>query len=172
MLDCVRTRTARRALTPAMPRDFPSFTRKTSVDGPSTFDAVLDQLLEREPPPTAAAFRAHSGAAFDPTYAAAPASLGSAGDAAFALYEDADLAGVGAKATAEPLRSIEDAVARELSLSDDLEPADLERIRRRFAYRNHPDRVAPSLKGQALERMTIANVLIDQALKAARARTR
>jgi hypothetical protein len=159
MLDCVRTRAAQHALTPAMPRDFPSFTRKTSVDGPSTFDAVLDQLLEREPPPTAAAFRAHSGAAFDPTYAAA-------------LYEDADLAGVGAKATAEPLRSIEDAVARELSLSDDLEPADLERIRRRFAYRNHPDRVAPSLKGQALERMTIANVLIDQALKAARARTR
>ncbi|MGE0850227.1 MAG: hypothetical protein AB7O44_11495 [Hyphomicrobiaceae bacterium] len=154
-----------------MPRDIPSFARKTSVDGPSTFDAVLDQLLEREPPPAAAAFRAHSGAAFDPTYAAAPASPGSAGDAASTLYEDADLAGVGAE-VAEPPRSIEDAVARELRLSNDLEPAELERIRRRFAYRNHPDRVAPGFKGQALERMTIANVLIDQALKAARARAR
>ena len=58
----------------------------------------------------------------------------------------------------------------ELQLSDDLEPADLERIRRTFAYRNHPDRVGPAHKMHALRRMTVANVLIDQALKTARAR--
>jgi len=66
--------------------------------------------------------------------------------------------------------SVEEAVARELQLSEALEPADLERIRRTFAYRNHPDRVGPAHKARALQRMTVANVLIDQALAAARAK--
>ena len=73
---------------------------------------------------------------------------------------------------ASPPRSVEETVALELNLTDDLRPADLERIRRTFAYRNHPDRVGPAHKMHALRRMTVANVLIDQALKTARARAR
>ena len=83
------------------------------------------------------------------------------------MYIDVDMPGTPPKAT--PL-SAEEAVTLELHLSDDLEPADLERMRRTFAYRNHPDRVGPAHKAQALQRMTVANVLIDHALKAARAR--
>jgi len=82
---------------------------------------------------------------------------------------DLDIAGTVAKATP---RSIEEVVTQELQLADDLEPADLERIRRTFAYRNHPDRVGPAHKLHSRRRMTAANVLIDQALEAARTRTR
>jgi hypothetical protein len=57
-------------------------------------------------------------------------------------------------------------------LSDNLEPAEMERRRRLFAYRNHPDRFGPSQQAVALQRMTIANVLVDRALKLARSRTR
>jgi hypothetical protein len=70
----------------------------------------------------------------------------------------------------EPVNSVAESVARELQISHDLTPADLERIRRAFAFRNHPDRAVPTRKAQALLRMTEANVQIDAALKAARAR--
>ena len=66
--------------------------------------------------------------------------------------------------------SVEDSVALELQLSDDLEPAQIERRRRVFAYRNHPDRFGSDYQALALQRMTVANVLIDRALKAARSR--
>ena len=85
------------------------------------------------------------------------------------MYVHTDAAG---RAPTVPPRSVEETVAHELQLSDDLKPADLERIRRTFAYRNHPDRVGPAHKMHALRRMTVANVLIDQALKTARARAR
>ncbi len=85
------------------------------------------------------------------------------------MYVHADIAGT---APTAPPRSVEETVAHELQLSDDLAPADLERIRRTFAYRNHPDRVGPAHKMHALRRMTVANVLIDQALETARGRAR
>jgi hypothetical protein len=71
---------------------------------------------------------------------------------------------------AAPSPCVEEAVVRELDLSDALAPTELERIRRAFAYRNHPDRVGPAYKARALQRMTIANVLIDRALARARAK--
>ena len=41
------------------------------------------------------------------------------------------------------------------------------RIRRDFAFKNHPDRVAPHLRQHAMVRMQVANMLIDDARRAA-----
>jgi hypothetical protein len=56
-------------------------------------------------------------------------------------------------------------VFEELGLRDDLSDAELRRIRRDFAVRNHPDRVPVAQRDEATKRMTLANVLIDRALK-------
>jgi hypothetical protein len=58
-----------------------------------------------------------------------------------------------------------EAVAAELGLTPALGAKDLERIRREFALANHPDRAAPAARDLATARMTIANTLIDQALR-------
>ena len=42
-------------------------------------------------------------------------------------------------------------------------PETLDRLRREFAFRNHPDRVAPELRQRAIVRMQIANRMIDDA---------
>ena len=42
------------------------------------------------------------------------------------------------------------------------------RKRRAFAFKNHPDRVAPHLRQRAMVRMQVANMLIDEAKKATR----
>jgi hypothetical protein len=63
-------------------------------------------------------------------------------------------------------------VDQELGLMPGMAPADLQRIRREFALANHPDRVAPALRDQATERMTIANMLVDQALQRAKGSAR
>lgn len=55
------------------------------------------------------------------------------------------------------------AIARELGLDRMWQPSDLDAVRRRFASANHPDRVAPHLRDDALVRMQIANMLIDEA---------
>lgn len=51
----------------------------------------------------------------------------------------------------------------------DLKPGDtahrLMERRRAFAKLNHPDRVHPEFRAQATRRMTVANMLIDQALR-------
>lgn len=65
---------------------------------------------------------------------------------------------------AEPLPSIEPVdIARELGLSKATSPDDLARLRRSFAFDNHPDRVAPDLRDRAIVRMQVANMLIDEA---------
>ncbi len=64
-----------------------------------------------------------------------------------------------------------DAIAAELGLAD-AAPADLGRLRRAFALKNHPDRVAPDLRQRALQRMQVANGLIDEAKRRALARTK
>jgi hypothetical protein len=60
-------------------------------------------------------------------------------------------------------------VADQLRLTSDLTSDELNRIRRAFALANHPDRVAPSQRALATRRMTIANALIDAALRASKA---
>ena len=62
-------------------------------------------------------------------------------------------------------RSELEMVADELRLTAELSLEDLNRIRREYALSNHPDLVAPSRRDQATRRMTIANMLIDQAVK-------
>jgi hypothetical protein len=57
-------------------------------------------------------------------------------------------------------------VARELGLDGGKLPRDLDRVRRDFAFRNHPDRVATELRERAMVRMQIANMLIDEAKRA------
>ncbi len=66
----------------------------------------------------------------------------------------------------EAIKSIEqDAIARELGLSDKLSVKELQHIRRTFARANHPDGLDPSKRDIATHRMTIANMLIDQRLE-------
>lgn len=57
-------------------------------------------------------------------------------------------------------------IAVELGL-DTARPADLGQLRRAFALKNHPDRVPPLLRQRALQRMQVANVLIDEARRRA-----
>jgi hypothetical protein len=56
----------------------------------------------------------------------------------------------------------------ELHLTPNLTCEDLARIRREFAKLNHPDRVLPPEREEATRRMTIANSLIDEALRSKR----
>lgn len=66
----------------------------------------------------------------------------------------------------EPLPSIEPAdIARELGLTATAGTDDLARIRRAFAFENHPDRVPAQLRERAIVRMQIANMLVDEALR-------
>jgi hypothetical protein len=57
------------------------------------------------------------------------------------------------------------AIAAELRLASARTGEDLRRLRRSFAMRNHPDRVPAWLRDEATRRMTIANVLIDSAMR-------
>jgi hypothetical protein len=68
-----------------------------------------------------------------------------------------------AGSAAEPQLSIEPAdIAFELGLGR-VPLSDYAKLRRRFAFANHPDRVAPHLRDRAMVRMQIANRLIDDA---------
>lgn len=63
----------------------------------------------------------------------------------------------------ESLDTNPESIARELGIGDRRPPADLDALRRRFAAANHPDRVAAHLRDDAMVRMQIANMLIDEA---------
>lgn len=56
-------------------------------------------------------------------------------------------------------------IADDLDLKPDDIPEKLMARRRAFAKLNHPDRVHPEFRAQATRRMTVANMLIDQALR-------
>jgi hypothetical protein len=133
------------------------------------FHVVLDRLIDRGDLPGGIAPRWRPAPACDWTSVIDVAVPAASGVASAEMYVDADLPEAPPQA---PPRSVEDAVAQELQLSDDLQPAELERKRRTFAYRNHPDRVGPAHQAWALRRMAVANALIDRALKTARVRLR
>lgn len=63
----------------------------------------------------------------------------------------------------ESLDTNPESIARELGIGNRRPPADLDALRRRFASENHPDRVAAHLRDDAMVRMQIANMLIDEA---------
>ena len=56
-----------------------------------------------------------------------------------------------------------DAIARELALHRVADMKSLDRLRREFAFGNHPDRVRPEWRDRAMARMQTANRLIDEA---------
>lgn len=55
----------------------------------------------------------------------------------------------------------EAAIARELKLEEIRDLRSLDRLRRNFAFANHPDRVKPQWRERAIVRMQIANQMID-----------
>ena len=59
----------------------------------------------------------------------------------------------------------EAAVRLELDLEKPRTVRELRQLRRRFARANHPDRLPAGLQPQGRLRMTIANALIDEALR-------
>lgn len=65
-----------------------------------------------------------------------------------------------------------ESIAVELGLDEPKSAADFGRMRRSFAFANHPDRVAPHLRQRAMIRMQIANMLIDEAKRRAVAAVR
>jgi hypothetical protein len=73
--------------------------------------------------------------------------------------------------TAETLPIEPEAIASELGLHG-ADIAALGRLRRAFALRNHPDRVPPHLRQRALQRMQVANGLIDEAKRRALAKVK
>jgi hypothetical protein len=56
-----------------------------------------------------------------------------------------------------------DAIARELALHRIADVKALDRLRREFAFGNHPDRMRPEWRDAAMIRMQTANRLIDEA---------
>lgn len=61
-----------------------------------------------------------------------------------------------------------DEIAEDLAITPQMGIATLQDLRRAFARRNHPDCVSLLWKAQATTRMTIANQMIDAALRARR----
>ena len=102
------------------------------------------------------------------------------GDAAAAEYRDAgadyeaELTALLKEAPAMPeaaesqeLPSVEpEVIAAELGLAPE-GSSDFGKLRRSFAFKYHPDRVAPHLRQRALARMQVANRLIDEAKRRA-----
>ncbi|GIL00267.1 MAG: hypothetical protein BroJett030_01660 [Alphaproteobacteria bacterium] len=70
----------------------------------------------------------------------------------------------------DPDTSVE-GVRRELRISPIAPIEELRRIRKRFAARNHPDRLPHSRRPLAEQRMKIANAIIDAEIERRRART-
>jgi len=64
-----------------------------------------------------------------------------------------------------PSKSVHDTVLDELHLTPNLSADDLVKLRREYAKTHHPDLVMPDSREEATRRMTIANVLIDEALR-------
>ncbi len=54
-------------------------------------------------------------------------------------------------------------IARELALERLADVKSLDRLRREFAFRNHPDRMKAEWRDSAMARMQVANRLIDEA---------
>jgi len=62
-------------------------------------------------------------------------------------------------------RTSREEVAAELAITSDLTREALQEKRRSFAKANHPDSVAALFREQATTRMTLANQLIDEAIR-------
>ncbi|MEO3387444.1 hypothetical protein [Mesorhizobium sp. CAU 1741] len=61
-----------------------------------------------------------------------------------------------------------DTISRELGIKAKSKPEELDKARRSFAMRYHPDRVPEEFRARAAMRMQIANMLIDEAKRGKR----
>ncbi|TYR31101.1 hypothetical protein FY036_16880 [Mesorhizobium microcysteis] len=61
-----------------------------------------------------------------------------------------------------------ESISRELGIKPKSKPDELDRARRAFAMRYHPDRMPEELRDRAALRMQIANMLIDEAKRGKR----
>lgn len=61
-----------------------------------------------------------------------------------------------------------ESISRELGIQPKSKPDELDKARRAFAMRYHPDRVPEQFRERAALRMQIANMLIDEAKRAKR----
>ena len=137
-------------------------------DFASVLDELLEEAFEDRPDevrpvvrldPLSVADELHSGKiVISPERAAAEYEPGEADDASRPEVEAPPLA-----PEPETLETDPEAIARELGLDKGRPPADLDALRRKFAAANHPDRVAEHLRGDAMVRMQVANMLIDEA---------
>jgi hypothetical protein len=104
-------------------------------------------------------------------------NVGLFADRGFKAYGDSMLGGTahgGRGPSAEPNLepALEDlffldpeSISRELGIKSKSKPEELDRARRTFAMRYHPDRVPEEFRDRAALRMQIANMLIDEAKK-------
>lgn len=112
------------------------------------------------------------GPLLDEPYLTGPA-VGSIGDITVAsgYVAQASLArayGTGDGPAEEPRRERPQEAARKLKaqlVAGVHSPAELRRLRRRFAVSHHPDRVAEELRAEAVAAMSEVNAEIDRALK-------
>ena len=134
--------------------------RKETVGDLDSFDSILTKLTEHRRQPSVHV--AHIGANSAPVYAA-NARIPNAAlpcDRILELYSAAD-----------SLRSkarIEEALKQELGLAQGMSVVALIQARRRFSWRNHPDRADDESRSLSLERMQMANAMFDKALALAR----
>lgn len=136
-------------------RDFASFLDE--IVEPAMKTAIRNGTLAGEGP-------ASPSIPFGFVGAGAPGPSGDSRVEMAAAYLDLDAEWAGKKAGGETLpETAPDAIARELALHRIAEVKSLDRLRREFAFRNHPDRVRPEWRDRAMARMQIANRLIDEA---------
>lgn len=87
-------------------------------------------------------------------------------DAALAWIEEQDETNLASEPEPEPLRVENDtpeAILAELGLTENLSHDELNRRRRLYMWRNHPDRRGEAQRESATRRVAIANMLVDRA---------
>lgn len=139
------------------------------------FAALLDELMAADAERENEARK--PSVQFD--YLAVAEELGKislSGDAVAAHYSDtkaleaelnALFEAAGRSAAEEALSVDPSEISRELGLGTKRTADDLARLRRAFAFKNHPDRVPTHLRQRAVLRMQVANMLIDEARRRA-----
>jgi hypothetical protein len=139
--------------------------RKETVGDLDSFDSILTKLTKHRRQPSVHV--AHIGANSAPVYAV-NARMPNAAlpcDRILELYSAAD--SLRSKAQM-PLPASEEALKQELGLAQGMSVVALIQARKRFSWRNHPDRADDESRSLSLERMQMANAMFDIALGLAR----
>lgn len=137
------------------------------------FASLLDDLLKAAPPAEDPGARPTIPFAVSPPLDAIDAFWSSVSSEFVAgLYSETGGALPAAAASPELPPVHPERIAAELGLDRPTPPRNLDRLRRAFAFKNHPDRVAPEQRERAMIRMQVANRLIDEAKGASASRAR